>query len=532
MAVVLTTLAGPDAGPDAGADDAADVFVLLKAGPAGLGPRGRAVDDRAGGAVSRSLAAPRLKGEAGECVDVLAPAGLKARRVMVLDLGAAATLTPLAATLAGAALARRLEDEREPAATLLFESFDGCPVPPGEVLARLVLGMRLRNYRFHMMARNEAAPDLALTVVAETVDGAALARSAAIAEGVVLARTLVNMPASHLHPDSFGAHLGPLRTAGITVEELERPELERLGMGAVLAVGNGSARPPRVFVLDYRGPGAEGAPLALVGKGMCFDAGGLAIKTGPQMFTMKGDMAGAAAVIGAMLALAQRRAPVHVVGVLGVAENMLSGASYKPGDVVTTLSGRTVEVFDTDCEGRMVLADVLQYAATRFRPRAIVDLATLTYSVMRGLGHVFAGLFATDDALAEGLLAAGERVGERFWRLPLDRAYDKALKSAIADLRQHGRDLEDGDAPMAAAFLRHFTEGCPWVHLDIAGKEMTEGDLPLARPGGVGFAVQLLEEWIDATAIGGGPEVAGQVTGPKALRAAGAAGHAPLDVKS
>ncbi|WP_413874994.1 leucyl aminopeptidase [Albidovulum sp.] len=503
MSITVTTVARPDEA----AADAARVVVLLKAGAGGLGPRGREVDDRAGGALSRALAAPRLKGEAGECVDVLSPVGLEARRVIVLDLGAAAALAPLAATLAGAALARRLEEEAEPAATLLFDSFDGSPVPPGEVLARLVLGMRLRNYRFHMMPRDETAPDLALTVVADALDAAALDRSAALAEGVTLARSLVNTPASHLHPDSFGAHLGPLRAAGITVEELERPDLERLGMGAVLAVGNGSVRPPRVFVLQYRGPGAEGAPLALVGKGICFDAGGLAIKTGPQMFTMKGDMAGAAAVAGTMLALAQRRAPVHVVGVLGVAENMLSGASYKPGDVVTTLSGRTVEVFDTDCEGRMVLADVLHYAATRFEPRAIVDLATLTYSVMRGLGHVFAGLFATDDALADGLLAAGERVGERFWRLPLDRAYDKALRSPIADLRQHGRDLEDGDAPMAAAFLRHFTEGRPWVHLDIAGKEMTDGDLPLARPGGVGFAVQLLEEWIDATAIAGRPEV-------------------------
>jgi leucyl aminopeptidase len=485
---------------DAGTAEEAAVIVLLKAGAGGLGPRGRMIDGRAGGAIVRATAAPRLKGVAGECTDILAPSGLKARRVLVLDLGEAAALTPLAATRAGAALAARLEEEAEPAATLIFDTFAASPVPAGEVLARLLLGMRLRNYRFALMAKGDTAPDLALTVVAEATDAAALARGAALAEGVALARTLVNYPASHLHPDSFGAHLAPLRDAGITVEELERPELERLGMGAVLAVGDGSARPPRVFVLQYRGPGAQGAPLALVGKGMCFDAGGLAIKTGPQMFGMKGDMAGAAAVAGTMLALARRKAPVHVVGVLGVAENMLSGTSYKPGDVVTTLSGRTVEVFDTDCEGRMVLADVLYYAATRFQPAAIVDLATLTYSVMRGLGHVFAGLFATHDDLADGLMAAGEKVGERFWRLPLDPAYEEGLHSPIADLRQHGRDLEDGDAPMAATFLRHFTEGCPWVHLDIAGKEMTDKDGPLAREGGVGFGVQLLEEWITGTA--------------------------------
>jgi leucyl aminopeptidase len=273
-------------------------------------------------------------------------------------------------------------------------------------------------------------------------------------------------------------------------------------MNAILAVGNGSDRKPCVIVLTWTG--APGAPLALVGTGRCFDAGGLAIKTGPQMFGMKGDMGGAAAVIGTMLALARQQAAVSVVGVLGVAENMLSGASYKPGDVVTTMSGRTVEVFDTDCEGRMVLADVLHYTATRFQPRAMVDLATLTYSVMRGLGHVFAGLFATHDHLARGLLEAGEVTGERFWRLPLDPAYDESLHSPIADLRQHGRDLEDGDAPVAAAFLRNFAEGLPWVHLDIAGKELIDTNGPLARAGGQGFGVRLLEEWI--TSLGQGLE--------------------------
>jgi leucyl aminopeptidase len=229
---------------------------------------------------------------------------------------------------------------------------------------------------------------------------------------------------------------------------------------------------------------------------MCFDAGGLCIKTGAQMFTMKGDMAGAAAVIGTMLALARQKAAVHVVGVLGVAENMLSGSAYKPGDIVTTLSGRTVEVFDTDCEGRMVLADILHYAATRFDPLAIVDLATLTYSVMRGLGHVFAGIFSSHDQLAQALLTAGEATGERLWRMPLDPAYEQVLQTPFADLRQHGRDLEDGDAPVAAAFLRHFVEGRPWVHLDIAGKELIAEDRPLARAGASGFGVQLLEEWI------------------------------------
>jgi leucyl aminopeptidase len=482
------------AGADAAAAVDIPVIVVLRAGGGGFGPRAAALDAQSGGAIGRACAAPRCKGAIGEVVDLLAPAGLAARRVVVLGLGEAAGLTALAAVQAGAALARHLEAEAETEVALLFDVPAGAALPAGEVVASLLLGLRLRHYRFELRPKADVVRDIALTLVADAADAAALVRSEAVAEGVALARTLVNFPASHLHPENFADHLAPLKEAGIAMEILEPDELERLGMNAVLSVGNGSDRKPRVIVLRYEGAG--GAPLALVGKGMCFDAGGLAIKTGPQMFGMKGDMSGAAAVVGTMLALARQGAKVHVVGVLAVAENMLSGSSYKPGDIVTTLSGRTVEVYDTDCEGRMVLADALHYAATRFEPRAIVDLATLTYSVMRGLGNVFAGLFATHDHLANGLLAAGEATGERFWRLPLDPAYDESLRSPVADLRQHGRDLEDGDAPVAAAFLKNFAEGHPWVHLDIAGKELIDEDRPLARAGGQGFGVRLLEEWI------------------------------------
>ena len=500
MSVQLSLLEGPEAA----LSDATPVLVVLRPGAAALGPRAAALDAWTGGAITRACRSPRCKGAAGEVVDLLAPAGLAARRVVVLSLGAAAELTAQTAVLAGAALARHLEAEAEPEAALLFDAPEAAALPAPEILGNLLLGLRLRHDRFEMTPRAETLPDLALTLVADAgaADASALTRSAAVAEGVTLARKLVNLPASHLHPETFARHLAPLREAGIGIEVLEPADLERLGMRAILAVGNGSDRKPRVIVLTHAG--APGAPLALVGKGICFDAGGLCIKTGPQMFTMKGDMGGAAAVVGTLLALARQKAPVHVVGVLAVAENLVSGASYKPGDIVTTMSGRTVEVYDTDCEGRMVLADALHYAATRFQPRAIVDLATLTYSVMRGLGHVFAGLFATHDRLAEGLLAAGEATGERFWRLPLDPAYDECLRSPVADLRQHGRDLEDGDAPVAAAFLRHFAEGRPWVHLDIAGKELIDEDRPLARAGGQGFGVRLLEDWI----TGLGPDLA------------------------
>ena len=482
--------------------EAAPVIVVFRWVGSAFGARALALNDQTGGALERACAAVRGDFASGRIVDLLAPSGLRARRVIVLYLGRPEALTAQSAVRAGGALADYLESVGETEAALLAEAFDGCTLGAADLMAHLMLGVRLRNYRFAMVPKTVLHQNIALTLVCDDLDTAPLRRMAAVAEGVCFARTLINLPASHLHPENFANHLELLREAGIGIEVLEPEDLARLGMNAILAVGNGSARKPRVIVLTWAGVG--GAPLALVGKGICFDAGGLAIKTGPQMFGMKGDMGGAAAVIGTMLALARQDAAAHVVGILGVAENMLSGASYKPGDVVTTMSGRTVEVFDTDCEGRMVLADVLHYAATRFQPRAIVDLATLTYSVMRGLGRVFAGLFATDDHLADGLLAAGEATGERLWRLPLDRAYDESLVSPIADLRQHGRDLEDGDAPVAAAFLRHFAEGRPWVHLDIAGKELIDEDRPLARAGGQGFGVRLLEEWI--TGLGPGLE--------------------------
>ena len=477
------------------AESAAGVVVIVRYGIA-LGSEGVKLDKLTRGVVAKACAAPRYKGDVAETVDILAPPSVAANRIIVLGLGEEKSLTSLTATKAGAKLAEVLEKESETEATLLFDAPQGISVAPAEILSRIIFGLRLRHYRFQLMPRSDKHHDIHLTISASNTDAKALTRVDAVAEGVILARTLINFPASHLNPDNFADHLAPLKDVGIKIEVLESADLKKLGMNAVLAVGNGSARLPRVIVLTYRGHGAPDQPVALVGKGICFDAGGLVIKTGPQMFGMKADMSGAAAVIGTMLALAKQKAPVHIAGVLGVAENMLSGTSYKPGDIITTMSGRTVEVYDTDCEGRMVLADILHYTATRFKPSAMVDLATLTYSIMRGLGHVFAGLFTTHDDLADGLLAAGEKVGERFWRMPLDPAYDEDLRSPVADLRQHAKNLEEGDAPFAAAFLRHFAEGTPWVHLDIAGKELIDEDRPLHRAGGTGFGVQLLEEWI------------------------------------
>lgn len=456
------------------------------------------------GIVSRACSDPAALAESGTCIDLIAPQTVSTRRVIVLALGKAEAVTTLSLARAGGLLAAHLEGKGECAATLVLDPIAGIELSGAEILARVALGMRLRRYRFDMRNRRQGAgADRTLRVKLVGAGGpdltAALARINAIADGVEYARTLVNLPPNHLHPDNFHDHLEPLSEAGIDIEMLDAAQLKELGMNALLAVGSGSARPPRVAVLRYRGKGAPAQPLAFVGKGVCFDSGGLCIKGGAQMFDMKADMGGAAAVVGLLIALARQGSPVHVVGVLGIAENMPSGTALKPRDIITTASGQTVEVFDTDAEGRLLLADCLYYAATRFNPSVIVDLATLTYSVTRGLGSIFAGLFSTDDAIASQMIAAGETVGERFWRLPLDRAYDEGLQSPFADLRHHAKDMEDGDAPYAAAFLRHFTEDRPWVHLDIASKELTDTDRPLGRQGATAFGVQMLEEWVQVT---------------------------------
>ncbi|MCQ8816785.1 leucyl aminopeptidase [Mesorhizobium sp. SEMIA396] len=480
------------------------VVVILQTAQRSFGPRAAALDAEMSGIVSRACSDPAALAESGTCIDLIAPQTVSTKRVVVLALGKAEAVTTLSLARAGGLLAAHLEGKGECAATLVLDPIAGIELSGAEILARVALGMRLRRYRFDMRNRRQGAgADRTLRVKLVGAGGtdltAALTRINAIADGVEYARTLVNLPPNHLHPDNFHDHLEPLREAGIDIEMLDAAQLKELGMNALLAVGSGSARPPRVAVLRYRGKGAPAQPLAFVGKGVCFDSGGLCIKGGAQMFDMKADMGGAAAVVGLLIALARQGSPVHVVGVLGIAENMPSGTALKPRDIITTASGQTVEVFDTDAEGRLLLADCLYYAATRFNPSVIVDLATLTYSVTRGLGSIFAGLFSTDDAIASQMIAAGETVGERFWRLPLDRAYDEGLQSPFADLRHHAKDMEDGDAPYAAAFLRHFTEDRPWVHLDIASKELTDTDRPLGRQGATAFGVQMLEEWVQVT---------------------------------
>lgn len=313
--------------------------------------------------------------------------------------------------------------------------------------------------------------------------------------GNLICRSLVAEPANRLTPAAFVQRLRRLAAEGLRVSVRGRDQLARKGFGALSAVGRAAASGP--FLVTLRWPG-QGRPIALVGKGLCFDTGGISIKGAKGMAAMRADMAGAAACAGAMLALARGQAPQAAVAVLAIAENSTGADSYRPGDVLRSLSGRSIEVMDTDAEGRLALADALHHAIAAHRPAAVVDVATLTGSIVTALGHHHAGLFGNDDALRDALLAAGRTVAEPLWPMPIGERHRRDLDSDIADIRQcrHGRGP---DACHAAAFLREFVGDTPWAHLDIAGVDLAMADMPLAKKGmPTGYGARLLEAFIRA----------------------------------
>ena len=433
----------------------------------------------------------------GEVRTIDWPVGLAARALDVLCLppGADAVL----ARKGGVALGKRLQDN-----PLLLAS--GALRRPAE----LALGVALRAYAFTARkgaaARESAGRPGPVTVMTGRAGAtaAAWAPLQALAEGVFLARDLVNEPANHLTTESFGAHIAGMAGLGLRVTVLDTAAMTSLGLGALLGVAQGSDSPPKLAVMEWRGGPDDAAPLALVGKGVVFDTGGISIKGAQGMEEMTMDMAGAAAVVGTMHALARRNAPANVVGLVGLVENMPSGRATRPGDVVTTLQGDTVEVINTDAEGRLVLADLLTYAQRTHAPRAIVDLATLTGAIIVALGHEKAGVFANDDAFCAALLKAADAAGEGVWRMPLDPGFDDKLKSDIADVKNVGG--RPGGAGIAARFVQRFVaDGTPWVHLDIAGVARVGAETSLAPKGPTGWGVLTLSRLIDDMFAAAGP---------------------------
>ena len=465
----------------------------------------RRLDEATQGAVARAVAAaPRFHGKKNELVPVIGPPGLPVSRIVLAGLGKPKAIDARLLEDLGGTLAAHLNSAGESEATFAVDLGDDAPVKPAEAAARLAYGAALRSYRFdkyRTKQKPEQKPSLSsITVSAASPGEAKQAYQAlgAAAEAVAFTRDLVSEPANELYPESMAERAAALAgpdLPGLTVEVLDENRLSELGMGALLGVAQGSVRPPRVVVMQYRGVAADVAPLAFIGKGVTFDTGGISIKPAGGMWDMKWDMAGAGVVIGLMRLLAARRARVNAVGLVGLVENMPSGAAQRPGDIVRSMSGQTIEVLNTDAEGRLVLADVLWYCQDRFKPTAMIDLATLTGAVIVALGHENAGLFANNDELAERLVAAGKAVGEPVWRLPLAESYDRAIDSDAADVKNIAGDRAAGSI-IGAQFVQRFVNNVPWAHLDIAGVAWSKKDAPTVPKGATAFGVRLLDRFV------------------------------------
>jgi len=495
-------------------------LVLLVAQERCLGPLAAEIDRVSGGALTKALGASRFVGRKEETLALLAPNGLAVDRLLLVGVGKPESADRLAFEAAGGAVVAALARSGETQVAVVVESLAGVAGDLTELAAAVAVGARLRAYRFDAYRTTEK-PEQKVSlerIRVLTTDHPAVAQryeaAVPMLEGVFLTRDLVSEPANVLTPMAFAERCRALAGYGLTIEVLERPRLAELGMNALLGVAQGSAHDPAVVVLHYNGltpaPGgtadatdvatdvataAAPGPIALIGKGVTFDSGGISIKSSSGMEEMKWDMAGAGVVAGVMRTLAARKAPVHVVGILGLVENLPSGTAQRPGDVVRSASGQTIEVINTDAEGRLVLADLLWYAQEKIKPRLMIDLATLTGAIIVALGHRYAGLFATDDRLAEALTAAGRAVGEELWRMPMDEAYDKEIASDIADMKNVGSNRDAGSS-LGAQFLKRFVREVPWAHLDIAGVTWAKKDTATVPKGGTGFGVRLLDHYI------------------------------------
>jgi leucyl aminopeptidase len=493
------------------------------------------IGDEGEALIRRAAAAVKFKGKPLSALDIVAPAGFAVDRLLVIGVGAgeggkaakdkekdkdkrkggkeaandaqesskqSAAKLEDCATLGGY-LRGKLGSG---AFALVVFDLPQAPKEAAEAAAELVLGMRLRDYKFDTYKTKKNDDDdtngaeIFVAVEEPAVARRELKARDAVADGVILARSLVNEPANVLYPEEFARRARELEKLGVEVDVLDDAKLRHLGMGALLGVGQGSDRSSAVVIMRWRGTksGKDGKdaakPIAFVGKGVCFDTGGISIKPAGGMEDMKGDMAGAACVVGLMHALAARKAKVDAIGAIGLVENMPGPKAQRPGDIVTSMSGQTIEVINTDAEGRLVLADVLWYVQDKFKPRFMIDLATLTGAIMVALGQEHAGLFSNDDDLSAKIAQAGTETGEKVWRMPLGPAYDKMIDSKFADMKNTGG--RHGGSITAAQFLQRFVNGTPWAHLDIAGTGMSSPTNEINQSWGSGYGVRLLERLV------------------------------------
>ena len=448
------------------------------------------------GSAAQAAAATRFKGGKGQTLDVLAPAGTEAARLVLVGVGKAEAADAMAIEHAAASAYAAVKASG--LTTLRIE----LPEATADLAARAALGVRLAAYRFDKYRTKEPAEKKPSVIQAEIVAGdpdaarAAFAPLAALADAISFTRDLVSEPPNVLYPAEFAARVKALEALGLEVEILGEPEMMKLGMGSLLGVGQGSVRESQIAVMKWYGADDKTAqPIAFVGKGVCFDTGGISLKPADGREDMTWDRGGAGAVAGLMHVLAGRKAKVNAIGILGLVENMPDGNAQRPGDVVTSMSGQTIEIINTDAEGRLVLADAVWYCQDRFKPKFMVDLATLTGAIIIALGNDYAGCYANDEELGANLLAASSASGEPLWRMPLPAQYDKNIDSMIADMKNTGG--RPGGSITAALFIQRFTNGVPWAHLDIASTAWKKpSTVPTIPDGATGFGVRLLNQMV------------------------------------
>jgi leucyl aminopeptidase len=440
-------------------------------------------------------ASANFSGEPGGIVDLHGRIDGAVRRLLLVGAGA-----DLAAEKVGGALVAKLLTSGETGLVIDVTGIDSAH--RADFAARIAQAAMLRSWRFDLYRTKLPEKQKPTLANVEIVVGDALAATEAawlplkaVAEGVAFTRALVTEPANILYPETFVERCQELAALGIEIEVLDEAAMRKLGMGALLGVSQGSIREARLLCLKWDGTGGTADPVAFVGKGVTFDTGGISLKPGPGMEDMKWDMGGAGAVAGAMKALALRKAKAHVIGVCGLVENMPDGNAQRPGDVVTTASGQTVEVLNTDAEGRLVLCDALWWVQQAYKPKTIIDLATLTGAMIVSLGHEHGGIFANDDELAEQIVSAGKAVEEKLWRMPMGKAYDKMIDSPIADMKNIG-PREAGSITAAQFIARFVDEGVKWAHLDIAGMVWASKPGTLWDKGATGYGVRLLDQYV------------------------------------
>lgn len=453
--------------------------------------------------VTACAEAAAFSGEEGAAEKFFVNKNGKFQHVILFGLGSKAHYSPHLAEKAGASLVGCLGNAKSQTITAHLPKTGHGDEGRVGINARFAFGFRLKSFQTKQFkAEKTDTAKHSLTVVTDRPEETAAAYRSmeAVGEGIEWARNLVSTPPNRLTPEIFSGELARLSEIGVCVTVCNETELEERGFDALLAVGRGSVNPPRLVTMEWRGDEESEAPLVVVGKGITFDSGGYWLKPSPIMELMKFDMGGAAAVAGLMRTLASRGAKANVIGIVALAENMIDGNAYRPGDVIDSLSGKTIEVINTDAEGRIVLADALHHATTAYKPYAVVDLATLTGAIVTALGPRYAGLYANDDGLASALQAAGENEDELVWRMPLHDDYDKQIDTDIADLKNLAKPglmgILEGSPSIAAQFLQRFVNGVRWAHIDIAGTAWLVEGKPTSSKGATGFGVRLLNEFI------------------------------------